>query len=278
LTYDFVSPYNLFQLVIHIMNFEEFMSDQNIRQNALYKTWEREGDVTIVADCEGFSPMRGWQVEAFSTLKDSPRMILNAPMGSGKSWMMCALSAYKMTQDSTLRCIICVPQMIIAPGFVSAKMKMPDGTKINWQIKYNLCEEGASSKSKVNSFINWFKQPYSNFQERVMLCSHATLLRAYRKLQKENRLHLFDHFLLWIDEAHHLMNSSSEDFPEIVDNNGIGGVIEYLLSQSGRNIQIGLTTASFFRGDRLGLLTEEMKKQFKPYPLPYDKYLASMNI
>ena len=60
-------------------------------------------------------------------------MILNAPMGSGKSWMMCLLSAYKMTRDHTLRSIICVPQIVIAPGFVSAKILLPDGTKIDWQ-------------------------------------------------------------------------------------------------------------------------------------------------
>ena len=85
---------------------------------------------------------------------------------------------------------------------------------------------------------------------------------------------MLDRLLIWIDEAHHLMNTASEDFPSMVENNGIGKVIEYLLYQTDRNIQIGLTTATCFRGDRLSLLTQEMKQKFKAYLLPYDKYLV----
>ena len=107
--------------------------------------------------------MRGWQIEAFNELKDSPRMILNAPMGSGKSWMMCLLSAYKMIHDQTLRSIICVPQIVIAAGFVSAKIMLPDGTKIDWKIKNNLCVDEASS-SKVTALIHWLERPLFDFQ------------------------------------------------------------------------------------------------------------------
>jgi superfamily II DNA or RNA helicase len=251
------------------------MLDQNIRQNALQKAWERKNEPQLLIDMGEFSSMRGWQIEAFNELKDASRMILNAPMGSGKSWLMCLLSAYKMNSDPTLRSIICVPQIVIAAGFVSAKIMLPDGTKIDWQIKNNLCSEEAS-KSKVGALIQWLEKPLFSLQDRVLLCSHTTLLKAYRKLQREGSLDLLDRLLIWIDEAHHLMNTASEDFPAMVENNGIGKVIEYLLSQADRNIQIGLTTATCFRGDRLGLLTQEMKQKFKPYLLPYDKYLASM--
>ena len=37
--------------------------------------------------------------EAFDRLKDATHMILNAPMGSGKSWEMCLLSSHKMAAD-----------------------------------------------------------------------------------------------------------------------------------------------------------------------------------
>ncbi len=253
------------------------MDGQGIRHHALHMEWERTGGAEICVNDDGYLSLRGWQIEAFGVLKDSPRMILNAPMGSGKSWMMCSLSAYKLTQDASLRCIICVPQMVIAPGFVCARIKLPNEAKIDWRIKNNLCVEDVSNGSKVAFFIDWLETSHSDLQDRVLLCSHMTLLRAYRKLQKEGRLDLLNRLLLWIDEAHHLMNTSSEESPSMVENNGIGKVVEYLLAQTDCNIQIGLTTASFFRGDRLGLLTEEMKQTFKPYLLPYDKYLASMN-
>jgi len=252
------------------------MEGQNKKQNALYVTWERDDKAEGPTNSDGFSSLRGWQAEAFDELKEASRMILNAPMGSGKSWMMCALAAYKLTQDRSLRCIICVPQMVIAPGFISAKINLPDGTKVVWHIQKNLCAEGIADGGKVRALIEWLKAEHSDLQDRVVLCSHSTLLRTYRKLQKEGALDLLNRLLLWIDEAHHLMNTSSEDLPLIIENNGLGKVIEYLLAQSDRHLLIGLTTASFFRGDRLSLLTDEMKQKFKSYLIPYDKYLASM--
>ncbi len=52
-------------------------------------------------------------------------------------------------------------------------------------------------------------------------------------------------------------------------------MVSYLLNHND-NIQLGLATASFFRGDRCGLLTDEQEKKFKRYNLPYDEYLESM--
>jgi hypothetical protein len=43
-------------------------------------------------------------------------------MGSGKTLMMCFLSAHKMKADKNLRTIIAVPQTIIAPGFSEAAL------------------------------------------------------------------------------------------------------------------------------------------------------------
>lgn len=252
------------------------MSDVNLRQNAFKISWERENKVLVSDKLHDFSPLRKWQTEAFEVLKDTPLMILNAPMGSGKSWLMCLLSAFKLKKDKSLRCIIGVPQTIIAPGFAKAKLVMPDGEKVDWFVRHNLCIDGASTKSTVKALITWLEKPIVNFHDRVLLCTHATLLRVYLKLQEEGRLELLTNLLLWMDEAHHLMNIALEDFPDMVDNNGIGKLVQYLLNQSGKNIQIGLTTASFFRGDRRGLLTEKMEKKFVRYNLPYDTYLNSM--
>lgn len=93
------------------------MPDNYIKQNAFKKSWERESGAQSPEKEDSFSSMRTWQVDAFNDLRDTPLMILNAPMGSGKSWLMCALAAFKMQKDPSLRTVIGVPQSIIAFGF-----------------------------------------------------------------------------------------------------------------------------------------------------------------
>ncbi|MBS0656034.1 MAG: DEAD/DEAH box helicase family protein, partial [Verrucomicrobia bacterium] len=233
------------------------MSEANTRQNVFTVGWDRSNKAQSTGNKPGAAHMRPWQTEAFEILKDSSYMILNAPMGSGKSWMMCLLSAYKMKRDPSLRCVIGVPQTIIASGFTEAKLVMPTGEEFDWTVGHNLCSED-SSKSTVAAFIEWLESSHQEMPDRIMLCTHATLLRVYLKLQQEERLDLLNNLLLWVDEAHHVMNMAFEDVSDKVENNGIGKLVEYLLDQSQKNIQIGLTTASFFRGDRRGLLTKDM--------------------
>lgn len=222
-----------------------------------------------------FSEMRDWQIAAFEQLQAAPFMILNAPMGSGKSWLMCLLSAFKMKNDNSLRSIIAVPQTIIASGFTKAEVQMPDGEKLRWQIKHNLCND-QHSNGIVSKLIKWLEHPSDVFVDRSILCTHATLVAAYKKLKKENRLSLLANILLWIDEAHHVKNMEIEGFENAVISNSIGEVVAYFLDNHNRKLQLGLTTASFFRGDRTTLLTSTMEQRFVRYNLSYDKYLQSM--
>lgn len=100
-------------------------SEDALIQNGFKFSWE-SSSTESTSKSDGFFGMRRWQKEAFQSLKDDRFMILNAPMGSGKSWLMCFLSAYKMKQNRTLKTIIAVPQVIIAPGFAEAKLEMPE--------------------------------------------------------------------------------------------------------------------------------------------------------
>lgn len=223
----------------------------------------------------GFFEMRDWQKKAFELLKNSSHMVLNAPMGSGKSWLMCLLAAHKMREDISLRCILVVPQTIIAPGFVDAKLLMPDGEKLHWHIKHNLCNK-KPSKGTASYIEAWLEHGHNYFDERMLICTHATVVALYRKLKANNRLYLLKNLLLWVDEAHHVKNIVNGDFEGSVINNGLGELVTYLLKDSIQNVQLGLTTASFFRGDRCSLLTEAMESKFKRFNLPYDEYLRSM--
>ena len=249
------------------------MTDEITRKKAFDFTWER--NPCLPSSIEGYFSMRGWQTRAFAMLRDKPFMILNAPMGSGKSWMMCLLSAYKMRRADSLRTIISVPQTIIAPGFVDAKFQMPDGEFLHWRVTHNLCNKD-TKKSTIQYLIDWLSNSYQNLNDRVLLCTHATLVKAYKRLKAENQLHLLNNLLLWVDEAHHVKNVAMEDIEDVVISNGMGDLVTNLLNSTHHHVQLGLTTASFFRGDRCSLLTPSMESQFKRFNLPYDEYLQSM--
>lgn len=247
-------------------------SEKIIKQNGFsFNLGKSSQQITTASDT--FSRMRDWQIEAFNQLKDAHSMILNAPMGSGKSWLMCLLSAFKMKKNQALRTIISVPQTTIAPGFVSASLIMPDGEKLEWNVGNNLCKAD-SRQSKASSGIQWLIKPSDTLSDKVLLCTHTTLVAIYKKLKQEGKLDLLSNLLIWIDEAHHVMNAAVKDLEGPVINNELGKLVEYIMNNP--QIKLGLTTASFFRGDRCSLLTETMEKQFQRYHLPYDKYLKSM--
>gem|GEM_PF-1016456 len=252
---------------------KEVMSLQQAKNNGFNLAWENTNK-NATDSKDGFFEMRTWQKRAFHALKEKRFMILNAPMGSGKSWLMCMLSVFKLKQDPSLRCIITVPQTVIASGFINGKFIMPDGGKKHWRIKNNLCSD-SPDKGTINYFKKWLEQSSKEFADRIIISTHATLIATYKKLKAENRLHLLDNLLLWIDEAHHIKNVLADDLDGVVINNGLGEVVTYFLNYAS-NIQLGLTTASFFRGDRASLLTDSMEEQFERFNLPYDEYLGSM--
>src|SRR4051794_20362152 len=77
--------------------------------------------------------LRQWQPQAFEALKDSPHTLLCAPMGSGKSVLIEFLCAHRLKANPTLRCVISVPQDVIAPNFTkNARLVMPDGDTVRW--------------------------------------------------------------------------------------------------------------------------------------------------
>ena len=218
---------------------------------------------------------RNWQKKAFRKLYKKMFAIINAPMGSGKSWLMCLLAAYKLQKDPNLRCIIAVPQTIIASGFEEANLLMPRTNKeLRWFAQHNMCME-TPSEGTIKTVIKFLEGPYGFFQDRILLCTHATIIAVYKRLKETKQLKLLHNLVCWIDEAHHLKNALVEGLEDATISNGIGELVNYL-TRYGKNVHLGLATASFFRGDRLSLLTPKMEEKFTRFNLPYDDYLESM--
>ena len=246
--------------------------DKTIKQKGFNFGWQGINAKPTVS-IDGYYEMREWQTRAFDTLKDAHCSIINAPMGSGKSWLMNVLSAHKMQSDPLLRCIISVPQTIIGGGFAEANLIMPSGEKLYWFAQHDLCTDEPNDGT-INTVISFLKGPQSFFADRVLLCSHSTLAGVYSRLKKEKNLDLFSDLLLWVDEAHHIKNVELSQGGVI--SNTIGELVRFLVNRPKQNVQIGLSTASFFRGDRYSLITNAMEKKFTRFNFPYDEHLNSM--
>jgi hypothetical protein len=250
-------------------------SDKMTIQTAIKTEWidggaRKYGKEKVV---DGYHEARSWQKEAFALLKDASHMILNAPMGSGKSWEICLISAYKMQENAQLRTIIAVPQDVIASGFRHADVILPCGRKLHWEPNHDLCKE--KPDSTVEYVIDWLKNRHTNTNDRALICTHPTLLNVFRRLKEEKKLRLMKDLLIWVDEAHHIKNTKVAGTKATVFGNGIGELVAHACRRDS-STQIGLATATFFRGDRCTLLTDQMHDRFVRYNLPFDEHLKNM--
>lgn len=225
---------------------------------------------------DGYFSMREWQEDCYNSFEGADHWILNTPMASGKSFEICCLALRELKNNTKLKVIIAVPQTIIADSFLHNRIELPDGTKHDWFVQYNLCrEQTESNKLYLQSFL-MSEGSADMVQDRVIVCTHATLVAGYREYPE-----LFRDIMVVIDEAHHVSNSEleiedEEDTEEdIAITNGIGSLVQYSFDNPQFNIRLGLTTATFFRGDRTAIIPEKYFDLFKRYNLPYDKFLAT---
>lgn len=222
---------------------------------------------------DGYYSLRPWQNNCHNQLTNKRLRIINAPTGSGKSHMMTCFSAEDQYDNPKLRTIIAVPQTVIAAGFKDQKVLLPNGKKFHWIAGNDLCNDNPTSGT-TKALIRFIEGPNGTYSDRIALCTHATLLAVYKALKKSDRLHILKNLNVWLDEAHHLMNMDLEGVPDATLSNGIGEAIAQLLKIKSNNV--GLSTASFFRGDRCSLLTEKQEGDFTRFNLPYDEYLKTM--
>ena len=216
---------------------------------------------------DGFFKQRPWQVRCSAELPGRCNFILNAPTAAGKTFELCKIAAERLRRDSNLRVVIAAPQGIIVAGFRKNKIEMLDGTRIHWQVhpEHDLCNE--KSKRSTARLLNFLTGPTStNAMDRVILCTHATLVRAFSKNPAA-----FKNVLIIIDEAHHIQHGASED-RQVEIYNKLGTLVRYSL-QHRDVIQLGLATATFFRGDRTPIIPDGA--EFARFDLAYDEYLET---
>jgi hypothetical protein len=87
--------------------------------------------------------LRRSQARAFAALKDKQRVVLQAPTGWGKSLVIASLILHKLLRNPDLRCVIAVPQTLIARGFVRDWKLRIAGRLVDWVVQHNLCHRQA---------------------------------------------------------------------------------------------------------------------------------------
>ncbi|MDD2730716.1 MAG: Helicase associated domain protein [Candidatus Portnoybacteria bacterium] len=200
------------------------------------------------------------QARFLKELKNEPYWFVVGPPAAGKSLTIAAIVTTKLTKDPTLRAIIAVPQTIIGDGFENTRFRLPGAGNVFFDpiVKLHQPTE-QSNQSQLKAFLK--RKPASPVNDRVVICTHQSLVLAYKTFPKA-----FKNVLVVVDEAHHSM---AMEVADRTITNGLGKVVVGLVEHSE---QVGLATATASRGDGCGLLGNHADK-FKVAECPFDDYL-----
>ena len=239
----------------------------------LTNNWIDLPDYKIKPESE-YHSMRGMQPRSYKELFNQQYRLLISPCGSGKTYSILYLTAGEFIVKPT-KTIIAVPQTLIANGYLSAKLLLPNNKKVDWHIlnKLNLCSDNkVVQEANTKTIIDFLKAPCvpDILSANVVICTHQLLAFLYAKLQKKKQLSILSNKNIWIDEAHHLSGTECENGLKYF--NKIGHFVQYCIRN--KTVNIGLTTATPFRGDKTSLLPSLDK--FTTFKQPLDEHLKTM--
>lgn len=219
---------------------------------------------------DGYLSPREWQEDCFNQLLYEKNWILNAPMASGKSLEVCYLVHMFLKKYPNYKAIISVPQTIIASGFRKNLLQFPDGSKVKFIPQHDICKK--KSDSNTDYVIDFLiqKRSKSFIPDRVLLCSHQSLIAAFKK-----NPNAFSKVVIVGDEAHHVKLGEVEGMENVEVGNEFGKIVSYACRNEKSNIHFWLTTATFFRGDRHRIIPKKYLHRFKKYDLAYDDFLRT---
>lgn len=207
--------------------------------------------------------MREMQERAFKG-RNAQYLLIKAPPASGKSRALMFIALDKLMTQKVKKVIVAVPERAIGKSFSSTELKS-SGFHSDWTLpeKYNLCMPGGEL-GKVAAF-----EEFLHSNERILLCTHATLRFAFNKVGAES----FNNCLVAIDEFHHVSADCDSR---------LGDLVRALMKEP--NAHIIAMTGSYFRGDCVPvLMPDDEAKFFKVTYNYYEqlngyKYLKSLGI
>ena len=193
--------------------------------------------------------MREMQAMAYEKA-DEQYVILKSPPASGKSRACEFITLKKLNEGQVQKAIIAIPERSIAKSYHPNNLTKW-GFPWDWEVSsgFDLCRPGGEA-GKVNAFGRFIDDPNA----KILLCTHATLRSSYNKYGVKA---FYDTFVA-IDEFHHV--SENED-------NKLGELVRDLISEG--SVHILAMTGSYFRGDRVPVLSPEDEENFQRVTYTY---------
>jgi hypothetical protein len=222
---------------------------------------------------EKFNPARYYQEQCYHALKSQRLAIINGPTSCGKSMMSDMIFYSKLKRNPKLRGIHSVPQTIIGDGFAKEYFIHPETkAKISYVPNLNLCDATGTDTSKVQALLTFLRcKPTAPIPSRLAVCSHATLVDAFQQEPK-----LFKNVVINIDESQHISYGQWIENENKEITNEIGAIVQYCIKN--KSCHLLLTTATFFRNDRIPIVPEKYMDLFKRFSLPWDVFLPYTGI
>ncbi len=243
-----------------------------------------------------------WQPKAFKIVKDERFSVIQAFCGSGKTVLQIFLAVYDIiTSRFTQKQLIAVPCNHIGNGF--ARMKIRLLRKVfDWNPSANFTEY---SPGKIKLLREWLlatpKQLRAASSSHLInglgaVCSQKALVMVwfgrpgFRALTKAEKCRAIKNLTLRVDEAHHIKQSGTDpdlfEFELTLEElaiakeeaNGLGKIIDYILSSRSTSVKLCYTTATFFRGDSCPIVLEKHKKKFEFYHLDWLEHWETLGI
>lgn len=208
---------------------------------------------------------------------------MTSPTGSGKSVVQKAL-AFSYAREGE-RTIIAVPEMTIGSSFGTdpVSFELPDGTTMSWEVPDDniLLGEGSGVIQKLIAFVEGQRGTVGT---RVLICTHAALVHAHKRLVRKHKDKAWAGVNLFLDEGHHAKHTEMLEEDEDLDCdrseedearcNELGRLVEhYLRHQPGRLL---MTTATWLRGDAQAIVAPAQLPTFTVFEHRADEYLRRM--
>lgn len=186
--------------------------------------------------------MRPMQERVYANA-NSQYLLVKSPPASGKSRSAEYVALKKLTDGVVSKAIIAVPERSIGASFSAVKLT-ETGFIADWAVDkgYNLCAPGGEAGK-----VERLKRFLASEDTKVLVCTHSTLRAAYFKVGVD----AFQNMFICIDEFHHV----SEDAE-----NRLGELVRSFIAVG--NIHIMAMTGSYFRGDRVPVLSIEDEANF----------------
>jgi superfamily II DNA or RNA helicase len=231
-----------------------------------------------VIDLDNSPAHKAWQKKAFDALRYAKRFIVQAVPGAGKSMLAMFLVVDRIIQsDYKKKGLILVPQQQLSKSFLDACNKKRiriDGKEYAAGISFDCCKDSSAKQEKLYSYLT--KQPKdlkAQINTLMGIATHYNFVTVWERMTVAERRACVKNLFLMADECHHL--SYGEQSEEMTK---LGKIFNEILSYREETLDLGMLTATYFRGDNMDILSSEVRKEFSKYTLHWDEYYPTLGI